>query len=99
MGPAGKAGVNHRTARAARATAFETAGSAVVEAAEVPRPGEVAQLPKRLRLDLPDALAGDVEPRPDLLERMVRPLADPEPEPEDLLLPGGERRQDPAGLV
>jgi hypothetical protein len=51
----------------------------------------VAELPERLRLDLADALARDVEARADLFERVIGALADAEAKPQDLLLAGRER--------
>src|SRR5690349_13479648 len=66
---------------------------ALHEALQPLRPGRVAQLPERLRLDLADALARHLEVLPDLLERVVALLADAEAHPEDLLLArreGGE---------
>src|SRR5690242_17965299 len=59
----------------------------------------MAQLPQRLRLDLADALARHRESRPDLLEGVVRALADAEAEAQDLLLARRERREDLPGLV
>src|SRR5690349_5154363 len=57
------------------------------------------ELAECLRLDLPDPLARDREPRADLLERVVGALSDPEPETEDLLLARRERREDLLRLV
>ncbi len=45
----------------------------------------VAQLAKRLGLDLPDALARHLEVLTHLFERVVALLADAEAHPEDLL--------------
>src|SRR4029079_19104609 len=73
--------------------------SSLEEAPQVTRRGQMAELPQRLRLDLPDALARHVEARPDLFERMVGTLADPEAQAEDLLLARGERRQHAPGLI
>src|ERR1051325_3643487 len=57
------------------------------------------ELPERLRLDLPDALARDGEALSDLFERVVRLLADAETQAQDLLLARRERREDLAGLL
>src|ERR1043165_2786518 len=59
----------------------------------------VAQLAERLRLDLADALAGDLEVLADFLERVIALLADAEAHAEDLLLARRERREHLAGLV
>jgi hypothetical protein len=59
----------------------------------------MAQLAKRLGLDLPDALSGDREAPADLLERVLPLLADPEPQAEDLLLLRRERGQGPLDLT
>src|SRR6188472_3647829 len=100
MGPAGPAesttesgSLQGRWASAARAE------SPVEEATQVARPGQMPELPQRLRLDLPDALARHVEARPDLFERVVGPLTDPEAEAKHLLLAGGERRQHAPRLI
>src|SRR5689334_8961515 len=63
--------------------------SAVVESAEPARARRMAELAERLRLDLPDTLAGHREADADLLEGVVRALADPEAETQDLLLARG----------
>src|SRR3954470_8150810 len=54
--------------------------------AELLRPTRVAKLRQRLRLDLPDALAGDAELLADLLERARMAVDEPEPELDDFLL-------------
>src|SRR6266511_3871583 len=72
---------------------------ALDEALQPLRPRGVPQLPQRLRLDLADALARHLEVLPDLLERVVALLADPEPHPEDLLLAGGEGGEHLPGLL
>src|ERR1043165_3748833 len=59
----------------------------------------MAQLTERLGLDLPDALAGDLEVLADLLEGVVGLLTDAEPHAQDLLLTWRQGRQDLAGLV
>ena len=46
----------------------------------------VAELGQRLGLDLADALAGDAELPPDLLERAGLAVVEPEAQPHDLLL-------------
>src|SRR5436190_21607392 len=46
----------------------------------------IAELPERLRLDLADALTRQVEALADLLERVVRRLADAEAHADHLLL-------------
>src|SRR5687768_16223126 len=63
------------------------------EALELLAALRVPQLPERLDLDLADPLAGEAEPAADLLERVVRRLADAVPHPDDLLLARGEARQ------
>src|SRR5690242_12134827 len=57
------------------------------------------QLPQGLRLDLPDALARDVERAADLLEGVLGAVADAEAHLEDLLLAGRQRLQHPARLI
>src|SRR4051794_27827101 len=61
--------------------------------------GGVAQLAQGLGFDLADALAGDLEVLADLLERVIRLLADAEAHAQDLLLARRERGQDLAGLL
>src|SRR5262249_786342 len=73
--------------------------SPLVKASEIARSGEVTELPKRLRLDLADALPRDVEARPDLLERVIRPLADAETQPQHLLLARCQGGEHAPGLV
>src|SRR6185503_16728587 len=100
MGPAGPGGVNHRIAHAARVTARpQPKRSALVEAAQMTRTREVPELAERLRFDLANALSSHAEPCPDLLERMIGPLADPEPQPQHLLLARCQRRQHAARLI
>src|SRR2546428_1654416 len=67
--------------------------SDVGEAAQAARAARMTELGQRLRLDLADALARDREARPDLLERVVRALADAEAQPQHLLLARRERRE------
>src|SRR6266542_4271469 len=62
-------------------------------------PRRMPELSQRLRLDLSDPFAGDVERAPDLLERVLRSVPDAEPHLQDLLLARGERLQNPARLV
>src|SRR5438477_10202708 len=57
---------------------------------ELPRPARVPQLAERLRLDLPDALAGDVELAPDLFEGASATVLETEPQLEDATLAAGE---------
>src|SRR5579862_943387 len=47
---------------------------------ELPAPGRMAELPERLRLDLADALAGNVELLAHLLEGSGTPVLEAEPE-------------------
>src|SRR5687768_17445487 len=63
------------------------------------RPRWVSELPERLRFDLADSLAGDVERASDLLERVLGAVADSEAHLQDLLLARRERLQDPPRLV
>src|SRR4051794_36558950 len=53
----------------------------------------VAQLAERLRLDLADALAGDPELPPDLLQRALAAVVQAEAELEHATLTAGERVQ------
>src|SRR6266496_1976524 len=64
---------------------------ALDEALEALGARRVPELPQRLRLDLPDPLARDLEVLADLLERVVALLADAEAHPEHLLLARRER--------
>src|SRR6266851_3023529 len=48
------------------------------------------QLAERLRLDLPDALSGDIEFAPDLFERAGASVLEPEPQLQDATLATGE---------
>src|SRR5712691_8922404 len=65
--------------------------SRLQEAPELLRARGMAQLAKRLRLDLADALAGHREVLPDLLQRMFAAVGKPEAETEDLLLARRQR--------
>src|SRR5262252_377969 len=69
------------------------------ERLELLRPRRMAELAQRLRLDLPDPLAGDVEGAADLLERVLGAVADAEAHLQDLLLSRGQRLQHPARLL
>src|SRR6185369_10691385 len=59
----------------------------------------VTKLAQRLRLDLTDALARDLEALTDLFERVVRLLADAEAEAQDLLLARRKGREHLPGLL
>src|ERR1019366_5822564 len=62
-------------------------------------PAGVPELPERLAFDLADALPRHVEALPHFLERVLRPVADPEAHAQDLLFARGERFQRAARLV
>src|SRR5688500_4902279 len=70
----------------------------VQEGTQLLRPRRVAQLAQGLRLDLADALAGDVERTAHFLERVLGAVADTEPHLQNLLLTRGEGAQDLASL-
>src|SRR6266542_3260530 len=72
---------------------------ALDEALQALRARRVPELPQRLRLDLPDALACHLEVLADLLERVIALLPDAEPHPEHLLLAGGEGGEHLPGLL
>src|SRR5689334_22871569 len=72
---------------------------AVREVLEGLRARRVAELAQRLGLDLPDALARDLEALSDLLEGVVGLLADAEAQAQDLLLARRERGEDLARLL
>jgi hypothetical protein len=59
----------------------------------------VAELAERLRLDLTDALAGDLEALTDLLESVLGAVADAEAHLDDALLAGRERLQEGLRLL
>src|SRR6266852_1570152 len=59
----------------------------------------MAQLVKRLDLDLANALAGDPKPLADLFERALAAVADAEPHLDDLFFARRERPQDRLGLL
>src|SRR5436190_14816920 len=67
--------------------------------AKLLRPRRVTQLRQRLRLDLPDPLAGNPELLADLLQRPRVPVDQAEPQLDDLLLPVGQRVQDRVELL
>src|SRR5205085_347284 len=68
--------------------------NAFEERLELARARGVAQFPKRLSFDLPDALARDGEVLADLFERVLAAVvAEAEAHLDDLLLARGERRQ------
>src|ERR1700688_3995001 len=66
--------------------------------AKLPASRGVAQLPERLGLDLPDALARDGEALSDLLQRVLAPVADAEPHLDHLFLARRQRLEDRLGL-
>jgi RNA polymerase primary sigma factor len=59
----------------------------------------VAQLAQRLRLDLADPLAGDVELLADFLERAGAAVLEAEPELKDASLAAGQRVEDRGALA
>jgi len=59
----------------------------------------VPELAQRLGLDLSDALAGDREVLPDLLQRVLATVGEAEAEPQHLLLARGERVEDLVRLL
>ena len=67
--------------------------SSVQKILELLAAGGVAQLAQRLRLDLADALTGDIELLADLLKRAGTAVLDAEAQLEHLLLTRGERAQ------
>src|SRR5262249_8826856 len=71
----------------------------VREVLAVLRARRLTELAERLRLDLPNALARHLEALADLFECVVRLLADPEAETQDLLLARRERREHLPGLL
>src|SRR5271168_2144761 len=93
---ASEAGSGFRKSRsapnAARLLAF-------LEAFQVARSAGLTQLAQRLRLDLPDTLAGDGELFADFLERVVGLLPDAEAHAQDLLLARRQRGQHLARLL
>src|SRR5437867_582142 len=69
------------------------------EAPELLRARRVPELTQRLGLDLSDALAGDREVLPDLLQGVLAAVGEAEAEPQDLLLARGERVEDLVRLL
>src|SRR5437870_565034 len=69
------------------------------EAPKLLGPRGVPQLAQCLGLDLTDALAGDGEVLPDLLERVFAAVGPTEAEPQHLLLAGRERVEDLVRLL
>src|SRR5437870_12120686 len=69
------------------------------EAPELLRARRVPELSQRLGLDLSDALAGDREVLPDLLQRVLAAVGEAEAEPQHLLLTRGERVEDLVRLL
>src|SRR3954467_10313752 len=79
---------------------FGASNNGLLEAIPAPpRPGRVAQLAQRLRLDLPDPLASHVELLADLLEGPGTPVLETEPELEHASLAAGQRVKDGLGLL
>ena len=82
--------LRHKLPIAAQSLAYARAlKSLIQETPHLPRPARMLQLPQRLSLDLPDALAGDRELLADLFERVVGVHADAEAHAQDSLLAGG----------
>src|SRR6266568_6013318 len=69
------------------------------EGPEPLRRASLTQLLQRLGLDLTDALAGDAEALPDVLERVLGTLADAEAHAQDGPLARRQRAEQPLGLV
>src|SRR2546426_1029934 len=65
--------------------------SRLEKAPELLRARWVPELAQRLGLDLSDALAGDREVLPDLLQRVLATVGEAEAEPQHLLLARGEK--------
>src|SRR5512140_2007322 len=61
--------------------------------------GGVPQLAQRLGFDLANALPGDGKALSDFFQRMLAPVAEPEPHLDDLLLPRGECLEDRLRLL
>ena len=68
-------------------------GLVLDEALEMATAARMAELAQGLGLDLPDALASDLEVLAHLFERVIRPLTDAEAHLEHLRLPRRERGQ------
>src|SRR5262245_57294922 len=73
-------------------------GAAFEERAQLAAPRGVTELPQRLRLDLPYALARDREALADFLERVLAAVADAEPHLDHLLFARGQRLEHRFGL-
>src|SRR3989442_5216413 len=73
--------------------------SRLEKAPELLRARWVPELAQRLGLDLSDALAGDREVLPDLLQRVLATVGEAEAEPQHLLLARGERVEDLVRLL
>src|SRR4051794_22935389 len=104
MGPAQR--VKHRTipsASTSRNRALHQvpprATSVLDEGPQPARTARMTQLAERFRLDLADALAGDGEAPTDLLQGVIGTLADPEAQPDDLLLARRQGGEDLLRLV
>src|SRR6056297_3996308 len=69
--------------------------SLIQETPQLPRPRRMLQLPQRLRLDLPDPLAGHRKLLADLFESVVGVHPDPEAHAQHTFLARRERRQNP----
>src|SRR2546428_11183304 len=73
--------------------------SRLEKAPELLRARWVPELAQRLGLDLSDALAGDREVLPDLLQRVLATVGEAEAEPQPLLPARGERVADLVRLL
>src|SRR5690606_18161715 len=80
-----------RPLRTTRAPSSAARSVVLDERPQLLAPRRMPQLPQRLRLDLADALARDLEVLTDLFERVVALLADAEAHAEDLLLARRQR--------
>src|SRR5439155_4130474 len=67
--------------------------------AKLAAPRGMAQLAKRLRFNLADALAGDGEALTDLFERVLAPVADAEPHLDHFLFARRQRLEHRFGLL
>src|SRR5690606_27275030 len=74
-------------------------GIALDEAFQLFRPAWMLQLAKRLRLNLSNTFAGDLEVLTHLLKGMVAFLTDPETHAQDFLLTWSERLQNLSRLL
>src|SRR6476469_4466880 len=75
----------------ARSSLSHRLGAAFQKRLQLARPGRVAELAQRFRLDLADALARDREVLADLLERVLAAVAHAEPHLDHLLLARRQR--------